>query len=792
MRIVLSWLREFAPTDLDADELAELITHRGVKVEEVVRPWEGLAGVVVARVLDVSEHPDSDKLCVARVDDGSGAQVVCAGVRNFSVGDLVPWARPGARVPALPEPLAPRTLRGVVSNGMLCSPRELNLADVHEGILVLNGEELEVGADIKTALGLDDAVLDIEVEPNRPDFLSVYGVAREVAAATGVPLQPVDVSLEEAEEEAAAVATVRLDARDGCPRYLARVIRGVDAAGVSPLRVQARLSASGMRPVSNVVDATNYAMLELGQPLHAFDMARLAGPGIVVRRAGDGERLRTLDDVDRVLSDEDLLICDVTSPVAIAGVMGGATAEVAPATTDILLESASFARTGVLRTVRRLDLHTEASYRFERGVDPELPPLGAARGAKLIQAWAGGSVLRGVAEAGSSPERRWVSMRPARASMLLGYPVSQPDARAVFDRLGLTHRADEDRVDVEVPGYRFDIDREVDLIEEVARIQGYDRIGTVLPSAPGGGGLPEGYSFRGRVRDALVRAGLREVRLVPFVSEADLALNGDADGIRVANPLQAEEGFMRTRLTPGLLHAVAANQAHGARTVALFETGTVFRLAGEVQERPKVAFAISGATDEGWWSRERGFDVFDARGVLEALMDELGVTSWVLGDSPGELFHPGRSATITLDGAPAGVLGELHPRMAERLEITGRVAVAELELEALMAAAGATFTLREIPRFPPVRRDLAFVVPVDAPAGDVGAALREAGGDLVASCRLFDVFSGRPLPEGTKSLAFALDLRATDRTLTGDEADAVVVRIVDRVREAFGGELRSG
>ncbi len=328
MRVVLSWLREFAPSDLDADELAELLTHQGVKVEGVHRPWDGVQGVVVARVLEVRDHPDSDKLCVARVDDGRGEQIVCAGVRNFKAGDMVPWAKPGSRVPALPEPLAPRKLRGVLSNGMLCSPQELEIADVHEGILVLNGEDVQVGADVKAAFGLDDAVLDIEVEPNRPDFLSVFGVAREVSAAAGVPLAEPDLSVPEADETAADVATVRIEALDACPRYVAKVIRGVDVAGSTPIRVQARLTASGMRPVSNVVDATNYAMLELGQPLHAFDLRKLAGPGIVVRRATQGETLVTLDDVERTLSDQDLLICDVETPVAIGGVMGGATSEV--------------------------------------------------------------------------------------------------------------------------------------------------------------------------------------------------------------------------------------------------------------------------------------------------------------------------------------------------------------------------------------------------------------------------------------------------------------------------------
>ena len=322
MRIPLAWVREFAPTDMDADALAELITRRGVKVEGVLRPWDGLEGVIVARVLDVRDHPNSEKLCLSRIAYGSGESEVVVGVRNMAAGDLVPWAPPGARVPVLDEALAVRAVRGVDSNGMLCSPRELAISQDHGGILLLNDEGFEVGTDLKSALGLDEAVFDIEVEPNRPDFLSIYGVAREVAAATGVPLAEPDLSVAETAEEAAGVATIRLDAPDGCPRYLARVLRGVGHRP-SPLRAQARLTACGMRPIDGIVDATNYAMLELGQPLHGFDLDRLAGPGIVVRRALEGERLVTLDEVERTFTSSDLLICDVGQPVAIAGIMGG-------------------------------------------------------------------------------------------------------------------------------------------------------------------------------------------------------------------------------------------------------------------------------------------------------------------------------------------------------------------------------------------------------------------------------------------------------------------------------------
>ncbi len=791
MRIPLQWLREYAPTDLPADELAALITHRGVKVENVLYPWSGLDGVVVARVLEVRDHPNSDKLCVARIQHGAGEIELVVGVRNMVAGDLVCWAPPGGRVPVLDEPLGQREIRGVVSHGMLCSPRELAIGADHHGILVLNDEGLDVGADLKSALALDQAVLDIEVEPNRPDFLSVYGVAREVAAATGVPLAPVSHDLNEIAEATADVVTVELDAPDACPRYVARVIRGVQHRA-SPLLVQARLTACGMRPIDAVVDATNYTMLELGQPLHGFDLRDIAGAGIVVRHAVDGERLTTLDDVERVLQADDLLICDRERAVAIAGVMGGQRAEVSETTTDVLLESASFTRGGILLTARRLDLHSEASHRFERGTDPEGLDRAAARCAALMCAWAGGEVLAGVAAAGRTPERRWVSIRASRAAALLGYPVDAEDAKAVFDALGMAHRGADDVIEVEVPGYRADIDREVDLIEEVVRVQGYDRVGTTLPRAPHPGGVTPIRAFAERAKDALVRAGLREIRPVPFVSQEDLDLFADTDAVAVANPLRAEEGYLRTRLTPGLLHAVARNASRGVAQIALFEVGTTFRLGDPFTEQRKLGFALSGPAGEGWAGERRDLDVLDATGVLEAVLADLGVRDWALGDSPGAPFHPGRSATVSVAGRHAGVVGEIHPRAAAAVQIDARVSVGVLGLSALMDALTDEIGLRDLPRYPPVRRDLAFILPIDVPAGAVAAALRDAAGPQLTRCVLFDVFQGAPLADETRSLAFALELRQADRTLTDEEAQAVIERVVDRVSTQFGATLRSG
>ncbi len=796
MRVPLDWLREFAPTDMAAEELADLITSRGIKVEAVLYPWEGLQGVVVARVLEVRDHPNSQKLCLTRVDLGGSELELVVGIRNMVAGDLVPLAPPGARVPGLGEPLGAREIRGVVSNGMLCSSKELGISPDHGGILLLNHEGLEPGQDLKRALGLGDAVLDIEVEPNRPDFLSVYGVARDIAAITGVGLNRPDPvrDLEPAEdaEQAASVASIRLDAPDGCPRYVGRILRGV-ANGRTPIKTQARLTAAGMRPISPVVDATNYVMLELGQPIHAFDLHSLAGPGIVVRRALRAEELTTLDGIDRVLTDEDLLICDVKEPVAIAGVMGGATSEVSAATTDVLLEAAYFTRTGILRTARRLDLHTEASHRFERGSDREALDAADARCASLISAWTGAKVLSGTAQAGVVEPRHWMAVRPARAAALLGQDISRGEAESVFARLGLACRpAGSDSLEVEIPGYRVDIEREVDLIEEIARMRGYDEFGSTLPGSSHVGGLPQTYRFARAVKGALVRAGLREVRPMPFASSDDLSITGDLDAIEVANPLRAEEGYMRTRLTPGLLHTIVRNQDRGVRSQSVFEVSTVFRAGDPVQERRKIAFALSGAAPGGWWAPERQLDALDAKGVLASLMDEMRVRGWALGGPVGGPFHPGRSAEIIVGGERAGVLGEIHPRLAGELGITGRVSVAELEFEAVMGAADKTFSFRDAPRLPPLRRDLAFVVSQEVAAGAVLDSIRKAGGSGLYACELFDVFSGEPISAGSKSLAFSLEFRDPERTLTDAAAEESVRAIVQQIANEFGGELRAG
>jgi phenylalanyl-tRNA synthetase beta chain len=792
VKVVVSWLKEFCPTDLSAEAIAEELTGLGAEVEEILWPWAGLDGVVTAKVLEVRDHPNSDKLCLARVNFGSGERELVVGIRNMAAGDVVPLAGPGARVPALPDPLSAREIRGVTSEGMLCSPRELGISADHGGILILP-PDTPVGVDFKHHFGLDDAVLDIAVTPNRPDLMSVIGVAREVAAATGTKLRPPEVDVREADEKAEAVASVEVRDHDRCPRYLARVVHGV-SIGPSPLLVQARLFVSGMRPVSNVVDATNYVMLELGQPMHPFDLAMLSGSAIVVRRAEQGERMVTLDDVDRELAADDLVIADREKTVGIAGVMGSAIAEVSPTTADVLLESAHFERVGILRTARRLALQTEASMRFERGVDPEGVATAADRAAMLIAEWSGGTVLAGAIDVGEAPPRRRIDLRPERASTLLGQELSADDVEDAFALLAVPAVRRDWYVEVEVPGYRVDLEREVDLVEEVARVRGYDRIEATLPGIRQSGGVPQSYSFRRRIRESCVRSGLREVKSLSFVSQRDLGLVGDRDAVRVANPLRAEEGFLRTSLIPALLHALQVNVRYGVRAASLFEVGRVFFPSDDgVEERERVGFAMTGAAAPAVPGERRDIDVFDAKGALERLLDGLGVAGWTIGPPPSRhLFHPGRSASVSIRDQLAGEFGELHPRVAAELDLPGRVALAEIDVAVLAPNAETWPDFRDIPQLPPVRRDLAFTVDASVPAGALRDAIVASSAGLAETVEVFDVFTGGPIPAGKKSVAFSVDFRAPDRTLTGEEADELVGRIVQRLAADFGAQHRAG
>jgi phenylalanyl-tRNA synthetase beta chain len=547
-----------------------------------------------------------------------------------------------------------------------------------------------------------------------------------------------------------------------------------------------------MRPLSAVIDATNYAMLELGQPMHPFDLDLLAERTIVVRRARAGERLTTLDDVERELVEDDLLIADREKAVGIAGVMGSAAAEVSASTTEVLLESAWFEPRGILRTSRRLLLPTEAAIRFSRGTDPEGAGPAADRAARLMVEWAGGVVLPEVIDVGAAPPRRRVAVRPARASLVLGHEISASDVAEALGRIGISSEKQDGAVVAEAPSFRPDLQREEDLIEEIARVQGYETIRSTLPGIRRVGELDPPHAFRRRLREALVRAGLREALSLSFASRADLELMGHESAVSVANPPSADEPYLRRSIVPNLLEALSRTMARGARSVALFEIGHVFHPDDPVDERELVTMALAGSAGEGLHSGSTTFDFFDGKGELEALLSGLAIHDWRLAGAPGRPFHPARSAIVEIGGEPAGVIGELHPRIAQRLDLPPRVAIFELDVASLALNAPRATTYRDIPRYPPIRRDLAFILDATTPAADVLSALEQAGGELVGSVLLFDAFEGPPLVQGQRSLAFSIDFRAPDRTLTDEEADRAVAAIVERLSRDYGATLRAG
>ncbi|MEX2393999.1 MAG: phenylalanine--tRNA ligase subunit beta, partial [Actinomycetota bacterium] len=663
MRVPRHWLHELVDvSDVATEELAERLSHTGSAVDAIERFAPGVSGVVVGRVLDVQDAEGSDKLCIAHIDIGSEKLTILAGAKNFNQGDVVPVAKVGARVTTLDVPIGRRKMMDKYeSEGMLCSAKELGIDDDHGGILVLD-ESVSLGTDVARLLGLDDDVLEFEIYPNRPDQMSVLGIAREVALVCERELR--SPSFDVVEEGPAPATSVTIEDGDGCPRYLARVIDGV-RFGPSPALVRSRLTACGMRPLGNLVDITNYVLLLTGQPLHAFDMDKLGEQRIVVRRARPGETLRSLDGTDRKLEATDLVIADASTAQALAGVMGGEQSEVSDATTRVLLESAYFEPIGISRTSRRHHLRSEASARFERGADPEMVPEAAALAAEMFRTLAGGTVANGAVDEGDAPARRRLVLRPGRIEAVLGIEVADDDVARILTGLG----CDVSAGDVVPPSWRPDLEREIDLIEEVARIHGYEKIPTALALGDRGGRSDE-QILRERIRDTLIGAGLTEVTLQTFIPPEDIKTIGyDGDLVRVSNPMTEDQAQLRPSLFPGLLRAAQRNVARGIGSVRLFEFGKLFRGwpqgSALPDESEHVAFVLVGAAGEHWSGEAHAADAFDAKGLIELVCDELGITGWTLRtDTVAPMFHPGRAADLLIDGGMAGRFGEVRPSIA--------------------------------------------------------------------------------------------------------------------------------
>ncbi|RTR06277.1 phenylalanine--tRNA ligase subunit beta [Halomonas nitroreducens] len=793
MKFSEQWLREWVSPALATQALADQITMAGLEVDAIEAVASAFDGVVVAEVVAKAPHPGADKLNVCQVDDGSAepVQVVC-GAPNVAEGQKVPFARVGAVLPG-DFKIKKAKLRGVESRGMICSASELGLAEeASEGILVLPGEA-PVGEDFRDFLSLDDHTIEVDLTPNRGDCLSVKGMAREVGVLNRLAVTPPAISpVAPAHDE---TFPVRVEDPEGCPRYLGRLIKGVDVTAETPLWMVERLRRGGIRAIDPVVDVTNYVMLELGQPLHAFDRANLQG-AVVVRQAREGERLVLLDGQEITLSDATLVIADERGPLAIAGVMGGEHSGVSAGTRDIFLESAHFSPLAVAGQARAYGLHTDASHRFERGVDPTLAREAAERATALLLAITGGEAgpLVEVVDTDHLPGEREVLLRRARLDQALDKALPAEDVGEILERLGMAVEACEEGWRARVPSWRFDVAIEEDLIEEVARIHGYNRLPARRPQARLS--LRPDHEARtplSRLRRQLVARGYFEAVTYSFVApELQAALLPEAVSPTLANPISSDLSVMRASLFPGLVRALQYNLNRQQSRVRLFETGLVFR--GELEalsQVPMLGALVCGAREpEGWSGGKDKVDFFDLKGDLESLLAMGGEPeAWRFELGEHAALHPGQCARILYRGEEAGWIGTLHPAVRAKLGLKVDALLFEVRLDALTH--GKVPAFRPLSRYPEVRRDLAFLVDVDLPVQSLLDTLRAQAGEWLVEAHLFDVYQGKGVPEGRKSVALGLTWQHPSRTLNDDEINQLVDAIVEESRLHLGAELRA-
>lgn len=792
MKFSEQWLREWVSPQLGTQALADQITMAGLEVDAVEPVAATFAGVVVAEVLEKTQHPDADKLSVCRVDDGSGepVQVVC-GAPNVAAGQKVPFARVGAVLPG-DFKIKKAKLRGQESRGMICSASELGLEEeTSPGILELPATA-PTGEDFRAWLGLDDHTIEVDLTPNRGDCLSLKGLAREVGVLNRLAVQgPTSAPVAASHE---ATFPVRVEDAERCPRYIGRLITGVDVSAETPLWMVERLRRGGVRSIDPVVDVTNYVMLELGQPLHAFDRANLQG-AVIVRLAREGERLVLLDGQEVSLDASTLVIADERGPLAIAGVMGGEHSGVSEQTHDIFLESAFFTPLAVAGQARTYGLHTDASHRFERGVDPLLAREAAERATALLLQIVGGEAgpLVEVASDAHLPTARRVTLRSARLEQALGKALPGAEVGEILERLGMQVETTESGWRVEVPSWRFDIAIEEDLIEEVARIHGYNRLPVRRPQARLG--LRPDHEARtplARLRRQMVARGYQEAVTYSFVApELQKTLLPEAVSPVLANPISADLSVMRASLFPGLVRALQHNLNRQQSRVRLFETGLVFR--GELDNLAQVpmlgALACGSREPEGWAGDRARVDFFDLKGDLESLLAMGGdAEAWRFEPAEHPSLHPGQCARILHRGEEAGWIGTLHPAVRAQLGLKVDAVLCEVRLDALTQ--GRVPAFMPLSRYPEVRRDLAFLVDEDLPVQALLDTLREEAGEWLIECRLFDVYQGKGVPEGRKSVALGLTWQHPSRTLNDEEINKLVDAIVKESRQYLGAELR--
>ena len=791
MKFSESWLREWVNPAVSTDDLGHQFTMAGLEVDEIVPAAPPFEGVVVGEVLEVEQHPDADKLSVCRVSTGQSSvhSIVC-GASNVFAGMRAPTARVGAKLPGGVK-IRKTTLRGVESEGMLCSARELGLGEDAEGILSLD-PSADVGADLRGHLGLDDAIIDLDLTPNRGDCFGMAGVAREISVVNRLPLAAPEIPQVPAAADDAI--PIQLAAPKACPAYTGRVVRNVRSDARTPVWMQERLRRSGLRPIHPVVDVTNYVMLELGQPLHAFDLRNLKG-GIVVRFAEDGETLELLDGRIVELTPDVLIIADHERAKALAGIMGGADSGVADDTTDIFFEGAFFAPLAVAGRARRFGMHTDASTRFERGVDPALQIRAVERATGLLMEIAGGvpGPVTQAIEKAHMPRRPAIGLRRSRIAALLGVLIEDHEVEDILGRLGMAIAVQPDGWRVTPPSFRFDISLEADLIEEVGRIYGYDAI----PETPGRAEviMPPNTETRvseERARDVLVDRGYQEAITYSFIDPPlqELFAPGE-EYLSLENPISSEMSAMRLSVWPGLVQAVKSNQSRQHGRIRLFEIGTKFVLVGgKLEERKTIAGAVSGERfPEQWGAESRPADLFDIKGDVEALLHLTGrFKKFEVGAGEHPALHPGQNASVRLGGKTVGWLGALRPELEKKLDLMRGVFLFELEIEPAFVANVPAY--EPISKFPAVRRDVAVVVDEEVSTDSLRDTVEASAGALLRELRIFDIYRGRGIDSGRKSVALGLILQETSRTLTDQDADTVTAKVIRNLERKLNATIR--
>jgi len=790
MKFSEQWLRTWVNPRMDSNELVEAITMAGLEVDDVDPVAGDFQGVIVGEIVWVGQHPDADKLSLCRVSDGDSTQDVVCGAPNVRIGLKAPFARVGGFL-SDGQRIERAQVRGAESNGMLCSEAELDLSEDGSGLMELP-EDAPAGADLREYLSLDDRSLDVDLTPNRSGCLSIRGNARDLGALTSQTFE--DLEPEAVTAVRSEIPSIRVDAPQACPRYVGRIIRQVDTSAPTPVWMRERLRRSGVRSIDAVVDVTNYVMLEMGQPMHAFDRARVRG-GIVVRMATEGETLQLLDGQTLELGTDNLVIADHQRPLALAGIMGGEESGVNEKTQDILLESAFFDPVMLAGKARAHGLHTDSSHRFERGVDWELQRAATERATALLLDIVGGEAgeVIEIASTEHLPASTSVHLREARVAEVLGMTIDRTTIEEILSRLGLRIvHLNRDGWEVAVPSFRFDISIEVDLIEEIGRIYGYNRLpvteaeGRITISAG-----PESVRPLSRVQDHLVALDYQEAITYSFVDpKLQQRVDPEAASIELANPISSDMAVMRTSLWPGLLQTLSHNENRQQNRVRLFETGLRFRReAGDILQESMLAGLITGpATSENWVNESRNVDFYDAKGDLESLAGMLGKT---LEFEPAQhpALHPGQSARVSADGQVIGWLGTLHPQLQKMLDLHGRVCLYELSLEPVLN--GYVPHFKAFSKFPEVRRDLAILIGEETGWAAVETVARRAAGDALTGLRIFDVYQGEHIEKGQKSIALSLFWQHPERTLGDEEVQGLLDTVTQALQNELGAQLRS-